>query len=108
MLAARNRGDKPAILERVSFTRLDPGLKYLGAHVLSQPRHCQTAKIPAPRECLFYSWKDKRGRVHTARRSAGGFIEGFARPRDGHVRGRDCPPRYLPVFGAALLAKGHT
>jgi hypothetical protein len=85
MLSARNNGEKPAVLERASFSGLGPGLKYLGAYVLAEPRHCQKAKIPAPRECLFYSWKDKRGRLHSARRSAGGFIAGFAMPRDGHV-----------------------
>jgi hypothetical protein len=85
LLDAKNRGDKPAVLDRASFVRLDAGLKYLGAYVLSHPRHCQKAGIPAPHECLFYTWKDKRGRVHTSRRSAVGSIEGFRVPRDGHV-----------------------
>jgi len=89
MLVARNNGSRPAVLDRASLVRPDAGLRYLGAYVLSSPLRCQRVRrIPAPRVCLFYTWKDKRGHLHTSRRSIGGFLAGFRMPRDGHALSR--------------------
>jgi hypothetical protein len=86
MLAARNHGSEPAVLDRASFVRPDSGLEYLGAYVLSMPLRCWSVRrMPAPHVCLFYTWKDKRGAVHSSRRSSGGFVAGFGKPRDGHA-----------------------
>ena len=110
LLVAKNNGDKLAILDRASFVRPDSGLKYLGAYVVSRPLRCQKVRrIPAPRVCLFYTWKDKRRRVHTSRRSAVGFIGGFRLPRDGHaVKGFKVAPgaEVVVVLGIAVTRPG--
>ena len=86
MLVANNHGSKPAVLDRASFVRPDSGLEYLGAYVVSMPRRCwKVRRLPAPHICLFYRWKDKRGAVHSSRRSSAGFLAGFGMPRDGHA-----------------------
>jgi hypothetical protein len=107
---AKNNGDKPAVLDRASFVRPDSGLKYLGAYVLSQPLRCQKVhRIPAPRVCLFYTWKDRRGHLHTSRRSAVGFIAGFRVPRDGHtLKGFTVAPgvEVVVVLGVTVTKPG--
>jgi hypothetical protein len=83
MLTARNMGEEPLVLDRASLVRPTKGVKLVGAYVVTRPRQCATAGNSAPHDCLFYSWRDSQGRIHTSRRTAIGFVAGFQMPRDG-------------------------
>ena len=98
------------MLDRASFVRPDSGVKYLGAYVISSPLRClRVRRVPAPRVCLFYKWKDKHGHLHISRRSIAGFLAGFRMPRDGHaLKGFTVVPgaEVVVVIGVAVTKPG--
>jgi hypothetical protein len=69
----------------------------------------RNGRKPGPHDCLFYTWRDAQGRIHTSRRTAIGFVAGFQMPRDGRpLHGWEVAPgaEVQVVLGVKVMTPG--